>query len=55
MHLLLGSKDISCLLGIKMKDLHVLPEVKTQFICWRLQPPDSPPSLMVFVSTFVLV
>lgn len=27
-HLLLGSKDINCLLGIKMKDLYVLPEVK---------------------------
>lgn len=55
MHLLLGSKDISCLLDIKMKDFHVLPEVKTLFICWKLQPPDPPPSLMVFVSTFVLV
>lgn len=37
MHLLLGSKDSSCLLGIKMKDLPVLPEVKTLCSCWRLQ------------------
>lgn len=42
MHPLLGSKDINCLSVLKWKDLHILPEVKPLFICWRLQPPDPP-------------
>jgi len=32
MPLPLGSKDITCLLGIKMKDICVLPEVKKPYL-----------------------